>query len=50
MRKTKKLKKENSKMSMKKITNCLDLRKTKMVIDFNDQESASIKSLAVQKK
>ena len=33
-----------------KISNCLDPRKTKMVIEFNDKESASIKSFAVKKR
>ena len=32
-----------------KIIDCLDPRKTKMVIEFNDRESASIKSFAVKK-
>ena len=30
-----------------KITDCLDPRKTKMIIKFSDRESASIKSFAV---
>ena len=33
-----------------KITQYLDPRKTKMIVDFNDGESASIKSFAVKKK
>ena len=34
-----------------KITDCLDPRKTKMVLEFNDRESASsIKSFAVKKR
>ena len=33
-----------------KITDCFDLRKTKIIIDFNDRESASIKLFAVKKK
>ena len=33
-----------------KITDCLDPRKTKMLIDFNNRESASIKSFAVRKR
>ena len=31
----------------KKIQDCLDPRKTKMIIKFSDRESASIKSFAV---
>ena len=31
-----------------KIANCLDPRKTKMIVEFNDRESASIKSFAVK--
>ena len=33
-----------------KINDCLDLRKTKMIVEFNDHESASIKSFAVKKR
>ena len=33
-----------------KIEHCLDLRKTKMICEFNNCESASIKLLAVKKK
>ena len=33
-----------------KITDCLHPRKTKMLIDFNNRESASIKSFAVRKR
>ena len=33
-----------------KIAGCLDPRKTKMIIEFNDRESASIKSFAVKKR
>ena len=32
-----------------KIIDCLDLRKTKMVVEFNNRECASIKSFAVKK-
>ena len=32
------------------ITDCLDPRKTKMLIDFNNRESASIRSFAVRKR
>ena len=34
----------------KKITDSLDPRKTKMVVEFHDRESASIKSFTVNKK
>ena len=33
-----------------KTIECLDSRKTKMVVEFNDRESASIKSFAVKKR
>ena len=33
-----------------KIEDCLDPRKTRMIIEFNNRESASIKSFAVKKK
>ena len=33
-----------------KIADCLDPRKTKMIVEFNDRESAFIKSFAVKKK
>ena len=33
-----------------KIAFHLDPRKTKMVVEFNDRESASIKSFAIKKK
>ena len=33
-----------------KIEDCLDSRKTRMIIEFNNRESASIKSFAVKKK
>ena len=32
------------------INDCFDTQKTKMVIEFNDRESASIKSFAVNKR
>ena len=50
MKKIKKVKKMKFKNVDEKITECLDPRKTKMIIDFNDRESASIKSFAVKKK
>ena len=48
--KNKKVKKRKFKNIDEKIIECLDPRKTKMIIDFNDCESASIKSFAVKKK
>ena len=33
-----------------KTIECLDPRKTKMVVEFNDRESASIKSFALKKE
>ena len=33
-----------------KIEHCLDLRKTKMICEFNNCESASIRLLSVKKK
>ena len=48
-KKIKKQKKRNFKDIDEKITFCLDPRKTKMVVKFNDRESASIKSFAVKK-
>ena len=33
-----------------KISNCHDLRKNKMVIEFNDRQSSSVKSIAVKSK
>ena len=47
---TKRTKKRKFKNVEEKITECLDPRKTKMIIDFNDRESASIESFAVKKK
>ena len=48
--KIKKAKKRKFKNVNEKINDCFDPRKNKMRIDFNDQESASIKSFAVKKK
>ena len=48
--KNKKVKKRQFKEIDQKITDCLDPRKTKMVIEFNNRESASIKSFAVKKR
>ena len=48
--KNKKVKKMKFKNVNEKITEYLDPRKTKMIIDFNDRESASIKFFAVKKK
>ena len=50
MRKIKRLKKRKFKEIDEKITDCLDPRKTKMVVEFNDRKSASIKSFAVKKR
>ena len=43
-------KKKKLKIVDEKTNDCLYPRKTKVMIDFNDQESASIKSFAVKKK
>ena len=48
--KNKKVKKRKFKNVDEKITDWLDPRKTRMIIDFNDRESASIKSFVVKKK
>ena len=48
--KNKKLKKRRFKEIDKKITDCLDPRKAKMVVEFNDRESASIRSFTVRKR
>ena len=45
-----KVKKRKFKNVDQKIAECLDPRKIKMIIDFNDPESSSIKSFAVKKK
>ena len=50
MKKTKKLKKRHFKNVEEKILDCLDKRKTIMVVDFNDRGSASIKSFPVKKR
>ena len=44
-----KIKKGRFKDADEKIIDCLDPRKTKVVVEFNDRESASIKSFAVKK-
>ena len=44
-----KIKKGRVKDTDEKIIECLDPRKTKVVVEFNDRESASIKSFAVKK-
>ena len=49
-KKNKKLKKRRFKEIDKKITDCLDPRKAKMVVEFNDRESASIRSFTVRKR
>lgn len=48
--KNKKAKKRKFQTVEEKITECADPRRNKMVIDFNDYEAASIKSIAVKKK
>lgn len=48
--KSKRSKKRKFKTVDEKISSCFDLRKTKMLIEFNEAESASIKSFAVRKK
>ena len=47
--KDKNVKKRKLKYIEEKLTDCLDLRKIKMLIDFDNRESASIKSFAVRK-
>ena len=48
--KNKNIKKRKLKNIEEKITDCLDPRKTKMLIDFNNKELDSIKSFAVKKE
>ena len=48
--KNKKVKKRKFKNVDEKISDCLGPRKTKMVFDFSNRESASIKSFAVRKR
>ena len=48
--KNRKAKKRKFQTVEEKITDCNDPRKTKMAIEFNDGESASVKSFAVEKK
>ena len=48
-KKNKKIKKGRFKDADEKIIDCLDPRKTRVVVEFNDRESASIKSFAVKK-
>ena len=48
-KKKKKIKKGRFKDADEKIIDCLDPRKTRVVVEFNDRESASIKSFAVKK-
>ena len=43
------MKKGRFKDADEKIIDCLDPRKTKVVVEFNDSECASIKSFAVKK-
>ena len=49
-KKNKKVKKRRFKEIDKKTTDCLDPRKAKMVVQFNDTESASIRSFTVRKR
>ena len=49
-KKNKKVKKRKFKNVEDKITECLDLRKTKIIIDLNNRKLANIKSFAVKKK
>ena len=46
--KNKKVNRRKFKEIDEKITDCLDPRKTKMVVEFNDRESASINSFTVK--
>ena len=48
--KIKKVRKRKFKTIDEKISSCSDPRKTKMIMEFNKTESASIKSFAVKKK
>ena len=48
--KNKKIKTKKFKEIDEKVTDCLDPRKTKMVVELNDRESASIKSFAVKER
>ena len=48
--KSKKIKKRKLKTIEEKILECSNLRKTKMTMEFNNGESASIKPFAVKKK
>ena len=50
MKKIEKLKKRHFKNVEEKNLDCLDKRKTIMVVDFNDRGSASIKSFPVKKR
>ena len=50
MKRMKMQKKRKFKEIDEKINDCLDPRKTKIVVEFNDRESASIKSFAVTKR
>ena len=50
LKKKKKSKRIKFKNIAEKIIDCIDPRKTRMVIDLIDRESASIKSFAVRKR
>ena len=48
--KNKRIRKKKFQDTDDKITDCLDSKKTEMVVEFNDREFASIKSFAVKKR
>ena len=48
--KNKRIRKKKFQDTDDKITDCLDPKKTEMVVEFNDREFASIKSFAVKKR
>ena len=48
--KNKRIRKKKFQDTDDKITDCLDPRKTKLVVEFNDRKSASIKSFAIKKR
>ena len=50
LKRNKNAKKRKSKNVDKNISDCVDPRKTEMVIDFSDRECTSIKSFAVRNK
>ena len=50
MKKNKHRRKRKFKNIDEKIADCLEPRKTKMIVEFNDRESASTKSFVVKKR